>query len=150
MDNFHVDITAEGDATLVAAMKLAFRPHSKAVGYAVRSAFAGEREDMPEGAPKWHRPDWKYGKRPKPLRLVFFWSDYEKRADMVPFPFKQDAEGAAEFARRWLAEADYGSEPDHDGDNGKGWRLYNEAWGHVDSDHSAFVAVAPEWAMYGK
>jgi hypothetical protein len=148
MDNFHIDITSEGD--LAPAMKIAFGRWNKAVGYAVRAAYPGEREEVPEGAPKHFRPDWKYGKRPKPLRLVFFWSDYEKRPDMVKFPFTLDAEGAADFAKRWLAEADYGKEPDHDGDNGKGWRLYCEGWGHVDDDHSSFVAVAPSWAMYGK
>jgi hypothetical protein len=24
----------------------------------------------------------------------------------------------------WLEEVDYGEEPDHDGANGKGWRVY--------------------------
>lgn len=71
-------------------------------------------------------------------------------AVMTPFPFKMDAAGAADFVKRWLAEADYGPEPDHDGHNEKGWRLYNEAWGHVGGDYKAFVAVKPAWAMYGK
>lgn len=49
-----------------------------------------------------------------------------------------------------IAHADYGRQPDHDGDNEKGWRLYNETWGMVGGDHSAFAAVEPAWAMYGK
>lgn len=150
MDNFRVDITAEGDSTLAAAMKLAFGKYRSATHYAVRPAFAGEREEVPADAPKWTKGAWKYGKEPKPLRLVFYWSASESAPDLVALPFKMDAEGAADFARRWLAEADYGNQPDHDGDNEKGWRLYNEAWGHVDSHWGAFVAVAPEWAMHGK
>ena len=59
-------------------------------------------------------------------------------------------EQAADFAVGWLEHADYGREPDHGGDNGKGWRLYCEDWGHVDHDHYAFAAVQPVWAMYGK
>src|SRR5690349_24893058 len=43
----------------------------------------------------------------------------------------------------WLAEADYGPQPDHDGDNSKGWRIYNEAWGHVDNLWGAIVAIQP-------
>ena len=80
--------------------------------------------------------------------LVFGWSDSMR--DGIKLPFSLDADGAADFATRWLAEQDYGKEPDHDGDNGKGWRLYNESWGHVDDDWAAFVAVKPAWAMYGK
>lgn len=85
----------------------------------------------------------------KPLRLVFF-NYVGTVTDHVALPFHLDAKSAADFARRWLAEAEYGKQPDHDGDNKKGWRLYNEAWGHVDSDHGAIIAVAPSWAAYGK
>ena len=57
---------------------------------------------------------------------------------------------AADFAAGWLGHANYGNAPDHDGDNGKGWRLYCEGCGYVDNDHYAFAAVQPVWAMYGK
>jgi hypothetical protein len=80
-------------------------------------------------------------------RLVLYWTDSPK-ATKLPFPMT--LEQAADFAAGWLEHADYGSEPDHDGDNGKGWRLYCEGWGHVDRDHCAFAAVQPVWAMYGK
>ena len=79
--------------------------------------------------------------------LIFYWAEHERAAML---PFELDAEAAADFARRWLAEQNYGTEPDHDGDNGKGWRLYNEAWGHIGNEWQAFVAVKPAWAMYGK
>lgn len=51
----------------------------------------------------------------------------------------------------WLDNvAQYPPEPNHDGSNGKGWRVYNENWGRVDGDFAVFVAIEPVWAMYGK
>lgn len=79
--------------------------------------------------------------------LILFWAEHERA---TPLPFGLDAKGAAEFMMHWLEEADYGSEPDHDGDNGKGWRVYSEGWGHVDDLWQAHVAIQPVWAMYGK
>ena len=151
MDNFHIDITSEGQAALTTAMSLAFGQYRNAVAYAIREAVAGEAYKFDDDdLQKKHGWMLRQKTRAKPKRLIFFWSDYEKVADSVKLPFKLDAAGAADFASRWLAELDYGSEPDHDGDNGKGWRLYCESWGHVDDHSSAFIAVAPAWAMYGK
>ena len=79
--------------------------------------------------------------------LIFYWSD-SPRTIKLPFPMNLDQ--AADFAAGWLEHASYGKEPDHDGDNGKGWRLYTEDWGHVDGEYQAFMAVKPVWAMYGK
>ncbi len=79
--------------------------------------------------------------------LIFYWADSDK-ATQLPYPMT--LEQAADFAAGWLDHASYGKQPDHDGDNGKGWRLYNESWGHVDGEWEAFVAVMPVWAMYGK
>lgn len=67
---------------------------------------------------------------------------------VLPFPL--DLNTSISFAWHWLTtSADYGNEPDHDGDNGKGWRVYNENWGRVGSFYG-FVAIKPAWAMYGK
>jgi hypothetical protein len=82
-----------------------------------------------------------------PVRLVLAWHD---TPGFTPLPVPLDAEGAAVFVKAWLAAAEYGPEFDHDGDNGKSWRIYNESWGHVDGCHYAFVAIEPLWAMYGK
>jgi hypothetical protein len=81
-------------------------------------------------------------------RLVLYWGG--KSPGMTRLPFPMTLEQAADFAAGWLEHADYGGEPDHDGDNGKGWRLYCESWGHVNNDAYAFAAVEPVWAMYGK
>lgn len=81
--------------------------------------------------------------------MVFFWAR-ASTPEYTPLPFKMDLAQCAEFAWGWLQQADYGKEPDHDGDNGKGFRLYCEDWGHVAGRWEAFVAVEPCWAMYGK
>lgn len=121
MDNFHFDLTSEGDLEL--PMHIAFeRSERRAEGYLIH----------PEKG------------------LVFFWYVGGTQDGLVKLPFKLDHIGAADFASRWLAEQNYGNEPDHDGDNGRGWRLYNEAWGRVASMTGSFIAVKPAWAMYGK
>ena len=67
------------------------------------------------------------------------------------FPGKGlDAEAIWPFADAWLKDTHYGGAPDHDGDNGKGYRIFNEAWGHVCGMYEAFVGIEPAWLMYGK
>jgi hypothetical protein len=130
MDNFRFDITGNGDIDL--AMQVAFSHQSKACWW---------RTDTVEG----------YNKRRIP-RLVLSWMSSESPGpEWHPFVTPVGWEEAATVVRGWLTTADYGPRPDHDGDNGKGWRVYNDAWGHVEPYHyKAFVAVEPRWAMYGK
>jgi len=140
MDNFCIHVICKGDEALKHAFNLAFSKHKNAAFYAIRPAeTAVNNADVAQS----NRPT-------KSLRLIFFWCKQEGVKDLVPFPFKMDAAACAEFASRWLAEADYGPEPDHDGSNGRGWRLYNESWGHIDEEYSAIIAVAPNWAWFGK
>ncbi len=81
-------------------------------------------------------------------RFVLFWDEDE---GMTPFPSPLSIERAAELAFDWLQTADYGRQPDHDGDNEEGWRAFNEPWGHVQPyGWKAFAAVEPCWMMYGK
>lgn len=131
-------MTAQGSLKDVMELVFKYGGIRTCYGYAIREA-------VPRGEHVWQHP--------KPLRLVFFQYDNKNNSvkDMVNFPFEMDAAGVADFASRWLnGSADYGREPDHDGDNGRGWTVYNEAWGHVDSQYQAFIAVTPTWAMYGK
>lgn len=122
MDNFHLDITSEGD--LATPMGIAFGRLNTAEAYLID---------------------------PKKGLIFFKWVPSNSPPDgLVKLPFKLDAAGAADFAKRWLAEQDYGNEPDHDGDNGRGWRLYNEAWGMIGALSGSIIAVKPAWAMYGK
>jgi len=121
MDNFSFDVTSNGD--ILDALKLITRQH-RTVKY------------------------WKADKN----RFLLAWT----KPGILPgpwteAPFDMTYEDIAPFIMGWLKNtADYGYEPDHDGDNGKAWRLYNESWGHVGYDHAVFAAIEPVWAMYGK
>lgn len=139
MDNFKIDVTAEKQASLLKAIEIAFAhnaPGGKAESYEIVTVEAGPYSGLSEclnGA----------------VAMVFRWTK-EGSKGAVALPFKLDAAGAAEFAQRWLAEQDFGRQPDHDGHNGRGWRVFTGAWGHVGADRYAICGVTPAWAMYGK
>ncbi len=122
-DNYRFDLTG---VKLETAMEIAFEnaPGRKAVAWAVL-----QNEDDT-------------GKR-----LVLFWN---KDPLATPLPSEMSVATAVEFVKDWLVAQNYGREPDHDGSNRKGCRIYNEAWGHVAKSHYAFVAIEPVWMMYGK
>lgn len=62
-------------------------------------------------------------------RFVLFRTKAEK-ATLLPAPMT--ATQVAPMISAWLAStADYGGQPDHDGDNGKGWLVQTGSWGHV-------------------
>ena len=79
--------------------------------------------------------------------LILLWHEEQKS---TPLPFPLGLEQAASFISDWLKQAAFGGQPDHDGSNGKGWRMFTESWGHVAGHHYAIVGVQPAWAMYGK
>lgn len=123
MDNFYINIVGQGGDLLRKAVEIAFShaPGRKATAYVLRNN-----------------------------TMIFLWGDFEKIPDRVALPFEMTAEFSADLAERWLAVTEYGDEPDHDGDNRKGWRVFNEDWGHVCGLHAAICGIRPEWAMYGK
>lgn len=49
------------------------------------------------------------------------------------------------IVQAWLATATYPKQPDHDGDNKKGWLVQIE-----DQDWTQVVTIRPTWMMYGK
>lgn len=87
-----------------------------------------------------------------PERLTFFWikpviTEVTGYSDLP----KMDWEAAKAVVLSWQANvASYGPQPDHDGDNGKGLRVFNEAWARIGRMYQAFVAFEPTWIMYGK
>lgn len=87
---------------------------------------------------------------PSVPRMVLFWSDFDGKNYMQRLPAPMTATETVPFVKAWLGSANYGHEPDHDGDNTKGWRVYNESWGHIGQWHSAFAAIEPVWLMHGK
>ena len=69
---------------------------------------------------------------------------------VIKLPYEMDGVAAASFAWNWLMIAEYDREPDHDGDNDRGFIVYNEDWGHIANRHEGLVAIKPCWQMYGK
>jgi hypothetical protein len=81
--------------------------------------------------------------------LIFYWSSRGLK-DITALPYEMNYDAAASFAWNWLKIEDYKKQPDHDGDNHKGFQVFNEAWTHVNGRWQALVAIRPVWAMYGK
>jgi hypothetical protein len=124
MDNFSIAVTGESDLMLAAAISLGFSYQKHAIAY---------REDEKKGLVLYHSlPD-----------------AYEKLG-IVKSLYPMQAEHVFSFVKPWLAQASLGRKPDHDGDNERGWHVYNESWGHISGDWRAFLAIRPIWAMYGK
>lgn len=124
MDNFQFDITSDGN--LEQWLTLCMSHNRRSVGYIVDKRVSG------------------------PDRLIFFWTEPEANERINVFPGSADAKLLSAIIQSWLDEVPYGGQPDHDGSNKKGFRLYNEAWGHIGSHREAFLAVEPAWALYGK
>jgi len=83
--------------------------------------------------------------------LVFLWSE-DKSVNSIKLPVDLNWEGAANLAWQWLQNQPnekYQEDLDHAGSNSKGFRVYNEAWGHIKS-HYAVVGIVPIWAWHGK
>ena len=164
MDNRSIDIKSEGDAALRKALEIIWdnAPGGHATHYMITNVthqvrYWGDRlrgrepnlEGGEEGQPQMfvhHSEEDVAGKDGDPT-LILLWS-HEGIA--VPLPYPLDLEGAYGLVTGWLRQVEYGSEPGHDGSNGRGWRLFTDGWGHVAGHHYGIVGVQPLWAMYGK
>lgn len=87
------------------------------------------------------------------LGLVLYWADHP---DATKFPFTLSGASLLSFVldyfnSRPLCEATgWDKNADHDGDNGPGWRVYCEDWGHIGGHWQAFLAIKPAFMWYGK
>ena len=125
MDNHRIDLTWKGEERFKNILGLLAQAHG------------GRRKDKNFTH---YSADPDYG-------LILYWAD-SSRAEKLPGPM--DAAQLVDFAWEWLQKQDFGKQPDHDGSNSKGWRIFNEAWGHVKGEWAAFCAIQPIWAMHGK
>ena len=76
--------------------------------------------------------------------LVFGWHSSMK--DSVPLPAPMGKDALIGLVLGWLEGAQYPEEPDHDGDNHKGWHLSTVGY----EDFYATFKVEPYWVEYGK
>lgn len=87
-------------------------------------------------------------------RMVLYWTVPERgetRQEVHPLPAAMELQQVASFIESWLGTVDYGPEPDTDGSTDKGSRVYCQNWGHIDGHGwGSFVAIEPEWIVYGK
>lgn len=126
MDNRHISVQSEGRTAFDLAFQLLF---NNARGLKATHYF----ENASHG-------------------LVLLWHNDEARKAvplLTPLSWKE----AADLAWTWLTNQlteNYKEYLDHDGSDGKGFRVYNEAWGHVAGSHYGILAVVPVWAWYGK
>jgi len=147
MDNLQIDITCEGDAGILKALEIiwpAACPGGKAIQFIVDKF---STEVTYNGQPTSRHSSQLVRDKDGVPTLILLWN---KERDSQPLPYPLDLKQSAEFIRGWLLSTDYGREPDHDGDNGKGWRIFTEGWGHVNGCVYAIVGVQPVWAMYCK
>lgn len=84
-----------------------------------------------------------------PPRLILHWFAAGEPG-LTQFLAPVGYEAAASAVKAWLDAQDYANEPDHDGDNSRGWRIYNEEWGHIGTYRGAICAIEPAWLMHGK
>lgn len=117
-----------------------------------------------DGAPGHQATHWGvWGKGAEPIRLgtvrvdrlVFYWHRPESYIDCMPLitplgKLEEERFVLGVMIKEWLKQIEYPPEPRHDGDNTKGWRIFNEPWGHVMDSHYGIFAVEPVWMMHGK
>jgi hypothetical protein len=120
MNNCLIKITAEGKKTFSLAMEIFFNHRAKKT--------VAYQIDEDKG-------------------LILFWTKCDKGINL---PYEMTLSQTIEFCWGWLENIEYPTQPYHDGDNKKGFCIYNEDYGHINNMWEAFAAIKPIWAMYGK
>lgn len=101
--------------------------------------------------------------------IVLTWHENGGHKTCKPFtdymgnPKEVNAEELTEILWKWLQSEEaqkiecvgWDADADHDGSNERGWRLFTEAWGHVEDktgsiDHYSIAAFKPAYLWYGK
>lgn len=88
--------------------------------------------------------------------FVIYWSNTDTK-DVIKLPVSHTADMISEVIFKWLLDSEpenfdiseWDSNANHDGHNGRGWRVYTEDWGQL-GEWQTKVAVLPVWLWYGK
>ncbi len=148
MDNRTIDVTSQGQEGLAGALRLIWpnTPSGKASHYKMLPLrYEVEYFQNDAGVTTHHFEHIKQDSGGVPT-LLLLWS---AERDAIALPYPLDLEGATAFVAGWLDQVEYGREPDQDGSNEKGWRVFTGAWGHVAGHRDGICAIQPAWAMYG-
>lgn len=125
MNNFRIDVASEGREQLRLALSIVVGKSGQATHY---------RLDEQHG--------W----------LILYWTAPHLQG-ASKFPGKMGVDALVPFIESFLSAVPRDKRAqklDHDGSSGEGWRLFNEAWGHVNGEWEALCAVEAIWAWYGK
>jgi hypothetical protein len=148
MDNRKFDIISNGDEHLALALKIAWAncrggkaTHYREVKLSPHIKYYGSPETTH------HYDELKQDDVKGTPTLILLWHNED---GAMALPYKMDLDESINFVKGWLRNADIGEEPDHDGDNKAGWRVFTKDWGHVFGHRYAICALQPAWAMYGK
>lgn len=86
--------------------------------------------------------------------LILYWADPGPESGAVMLPYPMCLKQISEFVWGWLeslTSVEWPPEPEHDGSNSKGWRIFNERWSQIDGEgHYAFAKIEPFWQVHGK
>jgi hypothetical protein len=133
MDNRQFNVNGKGDEMLAAALALAFKQ-------------CGSSAVTCNG----------WLKSPKSGLVLFSWAGDRKEVQSLPsslsaaqvmpivIAYLDSKEATAVKLEHWDANAD------HDGSNGIGWRVYVDAWGHVEGMYGVICAIKRTYLWYGK
>ncbi len=124
MDNFKLDVVADGRENFDRAMAIAFSYHPRAV------AFVKEHD-----------------------RFILMWAEDAQLLPVGQrLPSAADLQAASDLAWAWLQqEADYGAEPVQEGKCTKGFRVYTEeSFGVAPARWRTIVGVQPAWAVHSE
>ena len=147
MDNRSIDVISQWSEGIALALRLIWdnAPGGKATHF--RIARLSEKAQYRGDPTSHHFTQWSVDEQYGTPTFILCWSADH---DTLPLPYPMALDEATALITGWLSNAEYGSEPDHDGDNDKGWRMFTDCWGHVAGMHYAIIGVQPVWAMYGK
>jgi hypothetical protein len=84
--------------------------------------------------------------------LVLLWYE-DKDHNAIKLPVPLSWKESADLAWTWLQKQPkekYQEYLDHDGDNIKAFKVYNETWTHVAGSHYGILGVIPIWGWIGK
>ena len=150
-DNFAVHILSSGKENLDTIAKLIIRNRCSSAEYYVSDHLNGI-------VLFWHKPGGKLKfsipRLEKPHELCTDRRDDSRDtidSHVMRLPFLLNQSNVTDFLWCVLQDFTYPQEPDHDGDNEKGFIITTgNEWGQIKDEDYCILQMAPAWIMLGK